>query len=470
MMGDVLEWEKMGWWLRYSDAGEIFMRCMRFGLRLLWLALGMMAAGLGAWAQTPPSLYAALPVVHVDNGANTAAAEKAHYVVLVSLDGFRWDYAKRDGAKNLLSIAKGGVWAPEGMIPSYPSLTFPNHYTLVTGLYPEHSGLVANSFEDPATHAKYGMSDPKAVTDGSWYGGVPLWSLAESQGMRSACFFWPGSEAKIAGFQPTYYLKFDDKIDEHERIEQVLAWLKMPEAERPHLITLYYSHPDHEGHEFGPDAKETIEAVRHVDELVGELKRGLDASGLPVDLIVVSDHGMVKVAPEWVTLDKFADFTGVETVGGEIYPKDEAEKVRIYNQLKKASDKFVVYRLKDVPAGLHYNENAREGDPVVVPTGAYAIRVHGLSADKIAAGAVDKPPITGMHGFDPRTMPEMKASFFAEGPDFVKGKTLAPFENVNVYPLIAHILGLKAPKVDGSLSVLSGALKDHGNEAESEVK
>jgi predicted AlkP superfamily pyrophosphatase or phosphodiesterase len=453
------------------------MRMMRGWGRVFGLALGLMVAGVGLLAQTtvvaqtvPAQATAAqnsaLPVIHIDNGPNSAAAQKAHYVVLVSLDGFRWDYAKRDGAKNLLAIAKQGAWAPQGMIPSYPSLTFPNHYTLATGLYPEHSGLVANSFEDPVTHAKYGMSDAKAVTDGSWYNGVPLWSLAESEGMRSACFFWPGSEAKIAGFQPTYYLKFDDKIDEHARIAQVLAWLKLPEADRPHLITLYYSHPDHEGHEFGPDAKATSAMVRHVDELVGELKSGLNASGLPVDLIVVSDHGMVRVAPEWVTLDKFADLTGVETAGGQIYPKDEAEKERIYNQLKKASDKFVVYRLKDVPAGLHYNENAREGDPVVVPTGAYAIRVHGLSAEKIAAGQVDKPPIPGMHGFDPRTMPEMKASFFAEGPDFVKGKTLAPFENVNVYPLIAHILGLKAPKTDGSLSVLSAALKDHGFEAE----
>jgi alkaline phosphatase D len=310
------------------------------------------------------------------------------------------------------------------------------------------------------------MSDSKAVTDGSWYKGIPLWSLAESQGMRTACFFWPGSEAKIAGFQPTYYLKFDDKIDEHARIEQVLAWLKLPEAERPHLITLYYSHPDHEGHEFGPDAKQTSEAVRHVDELVGELKLGLDASGLPVDLIVVSDHGMVKVAPEWVTLDKFADLTGVETAGGQIYAKDEAEAARIYNQLKKASEKFVVYRLKDVPAGLHYNENPRIGDPVVVATGAYAIRMHGLSPEKIAAGAEDKPPIPGMHGFDPHLIPEMKASFFAEGPDIAKGKTLAPFENVNLYPMIAHLLGLKAPKSDGSLSVLSDVLKDHGVEAD----
>ena len=197
------------------------------------LALASLALvfGLGLAAQQPAvseALNPALLVIHVDNGPNSAKAQSQHYVVLVSLDGFRWDYAKRDGAAHLLALGKRGVWAPEGMLPSYPSLTFPNHFTIVTGLYPEHHGLVANSFYDPATQARYASSDPQAVTDGSWYNGIPLWSLAESQGMRSACLFWPGSEAKIAGFQPTYYLHFDDKIDDVDRIRQVIALISLP--------------------------------------------------------------------------------------------------------------------------------------------------------------------------------------------------------------------------------------------------
>ena len=210
------------------------------------LAIAVLGGGLGAWGQTAAASLqagqaasAALPVVHVENGPNSERARAQHYVVLVSLDGFRWDYAKRDGAKHLLGLAKQGVWAPEGMLPSYPSLTFPNHYTIVTGLYPEDHGLVANSFLDEARGARYGMSDRAAVTDGSWYGGTPLWSLAESQGMRTACLFWPGSEAKIAGYRPTYYLKFDDKIDPEARIEQVVAWLKLPEtAHLPALVAV----------------------------------------------------------------------------------------------------------------------------------------------------------------------------------------------------------------------------------------
>jgi predicted AlkP superfamily pyrophosphatase or phosphodiesterase len=403
----------------------------------------------------------ALPVLHVDNGPNSAQARAQHYVVLVSLDGFRWDYAKRDGAKHLLALGKQGVWAPEGMLPSYPSLTFPNHFTIVTGLYPEHHGLVANSFWDETKQARYGISDAKAVTDGSWYSGTPLWSLAESQGMRTACFFWPGSEAKIAGFQPTYYLKFDDKIDDTARIQQVLGWLRLPEADRPHFITLYYSEPDHEGHEFGPDAAETKAAVIKVDGLVGKLKAGLDATGLPIDLVVVSDHGMAKVQGGWITLDQFADLTGFESVGSLLYGKTEEDRARVYNQLKKASSQFVAYRRAEVPPELNYSLNPREGDPVVIATGPFAIRAHAPPA-----GRTDQPPTAGAHGYDPRTLPEMQASFFAAGPDIVEGKTVQPFENVNLYPWLAHLLGLTPPKTDGSLNVLAGTLRDGGAERE----
>ena len=428
------------------------------------LALASLALvfGLGLAAQQPAvseALNPALLVIHVDNGPNSAKAQSQHYVVLVSLDGFRWDYAKRDGAAHLLALGKRGVWAPEGMLPSYPSLTFPNHFTIVTGLYPEHHGLVANSFYAPATQARYASSDPQAVTDGSWYNGIPLWSLAESQGMRSACLFWPGSEAKIAGFQPTYYLHFDDKIDDVDRIRQVLAWLRLPAADRPHFITLYYSEPDHEGHEFGPDAPETKAAVLKVDGLVGKLKAGLDATGLPIDLVVVSDHGMIKAEGGWITLDQFADLTGFETAGSLLYGKTEEDRARVYNQLKKASSQFVVYRRKDVPAALNYSQNPREGDPVVIATGPYAIRAHAPPAD-----ATDRPPTIGMHGFDPRKLPQMKASFFAAGPDILEGKTVAPFENVNLYPWLAHLLGLAPPRTDGSLDVLAGTLRDGGGE------
>ena len=420
-------------------------------------------------AQTPtafPGQNPALPLIHTDNGTNSASAQTQHYLVLVSLDGFRWDYAKRDGAKNLLALGKKGVWAPQGMLPSYPSLTFPNHFTIVTGLYPEHHGLVANSFYDATKDARYGISDTKAVTDGSWYSGVPLWSLAESQGMRTACLFWPGSEAQIAGFRPTWYAQFNstqatDQVQQ-ARIDDAVALLKLPPAERPHFITVYYSEPDHEGHEFGPDAPETRAAEIKMDGMIGKLKAALDSTGLPIDLVVISDHGMMKEDPTWITLDKLADLTGFEAVGPLLYGKTEEDRVRVYNQLKKASSQFVVYRLKNVPAELNYNQNPREGDPVVIATGPYAIRAHGPPE-----GKEDRAPTLGAHGFDPQKVPQMKASFFAAGPDILEGKTVAPFENVNLYPWMAHLLGLTIPsneRIDGTLNVLAGTLREDGND------
>jgi alkaline phosphatase D len=177
--------------------------------------------------------------------------------------------------------------------------------------------------------------------------------------------------------------------------------------------------------------------------------------------VVVSDHGMVKVAPQWVTLDQFADLAGFETAGTLLYGKTEDDRARVYNQLKKASSQFVVYRLKNVPAELNYNQNPREGDPVVIATGPYAIRAHGPPE-----GKEDRAPTVGAHGFDPRQVPQMKASFFAAGPDIVAGKTVAPFENVNLYPWLAHMLGLTIPpeqKIDGTIDVLAGTLREDGS-------
>jgi predicted AlkP superfamily pyrophosphatase or phosphodiesterase len=396
------------------------------------------------------------PVIAVDHGPNAAAQRAKHYVVLVSLDGFRYDYAKKDGAKHILALAKEGASAPDGMVPSYPSLTFPNHYTLVTGLYPEHHGIVANSFYDPVRRQKYAYTDPKSDTDGRWYGGTPLWSLAEKQGMRSACFFWPGSEAEIAGERPSYYLKYDDTFPDDKRIDQVIAWLSLPAEQRPHFITLYYSNVDHAGHKFGPDTPETRDAVKHVDQLIGDLHTRLAKTHLPVDLIVVSDHGMVTTQGGWIDLDKFADLSHFTTSGSLLYADEgpEAATEHAYQQLKSASGDFKVYRRAKMPANFEYNQNPREGDPVIVPTGPFAIRAHAPEDP-----AKDYPPNKGSHGYDPREMTEMRAIFYAEGPDIRRGVTVRPFENVNLFPFVAELLGLDAPASDGKLSVLAGVLK-----------
>ncbi len=426
-------------------------------------------------------------VLTADNPSNSAATQAKHYVVLVSLDGFRYDYAEKYGAKHILALAKEGASAPDGMVPSYPSVTFPNHYSIVTGLYPEHHGIVANSFYDPTRKQRYSYTDSATVTDGSWYGGTPLWVLAEKQGMRAACFFWPGSEAAIQDVRPSYYLHFDNKVPDDTRIDQVIEWLKLPAEQRPHFITLYYGEPDHSGHESGPDSPQVRDAVHHVDELIGKLKTQLDGLHLPIDLIVLSDHGMEKVQGSWIDLDKFADLSRFITDGPLLYANtgsatgDEAAAERVYNQLKKADSRFMVYRRTHIPAALDYNLNPREGDPIVVPTGPYLLRAQPPAAviavkgttintsmgttSNAQAGATTamqapRPPPAGMHGYDPAAMKTMRAIFYAQGPDIRPGSTVKPFENVNVYPLIAHILGLDPPKVDGSLNVLSGILAD----------
>ena len=355
-------------------------------MRRLFLALFLVAS----LPLVRAASHAKAPVIEAPNADNRADQLAKHYVVLVSIDGFRYDYAKLYGAPHLDAIAKDGAAALDGMLPSYPSTTFPNHYTIVTGLYPEHHGIVAMSFYDPARKERYSYNDPKSDTDGSWYRGVPLWSLAEKQGMRAACFFWPGSEAEIAGERPSYYLKYDDALPDEERVDQVVDWLKLPEAKRPHFITLYFGEVDHAGHEYGPDATQTRAAVRHVDGEIGILRAKLEKLHLPIDLVVVSDHGMAKEEGGWIDLDQYADFSGVETVGTLMYPDSDADAAKLYAKLRIVSDKFKVYRRSRMPAELNYTGDPRIGDPVIVPTGPYAIRVHGP-----ADPARNRPPNQG---------------------------------------------------------------------------
>ena len=414
----------------FVTAGRFRTRASRVALILIF---AVCAAGIC-------SAQSIAPVVEIPNPPNAVEQQAKHYVVLVSLDGFRYDYAEKYGAKNILRIAVRGASAPQGMIPAYPSVTFPNHYSIVTGLYPEHHGIVANNFYDPARKERFAVSNPKNAVDGSWYGGTPLWVLAEKQGMRAASFFWPGSEAEIQGKRPSYYLAYDNKFPDEKRVDQVIAWLRLPPEQRPHFITLYYANTDHAGHEYGPDAPETAQAVRIVDEMMAKLQDGIADTGLPVDLIVLADHGMETVQGGWVALDKWADLSQSETSGSLLYAKSEEGAEKLYKSLLGVSDAFKVYRRAQVPAYLHYSSNAREGDPVVVPTGPYAIVAHDPSSN----GNV-RVPARGNHGYDARMMPSMKAIFYAEGPDIRAGATLGPFENVNVYPLIAKILGLQIP-------------------------
>lgn len=370
------------------------------------------------------------------------------YVVLISLNGFRYDYAKRFGAAHLLGLAARGASAPEGMIPAYPSHTFPNLYTIVTGLYPEHDGIVADAFYDPARKETYRGSDPHTSADGSWYGGVPLWSLAEQQGLRTACAAWPGCDAEIAGERPTY--SEPTSLSDAHRKEQILAWLRLPPAKRPHLIAISFSEVESAARDSGPESPQTAAAARHVDALIGTLQRDLAATHLPIDLIIVSDHGEVHVSDGWINLDSYAPLAGFTTEESLLYAPSQAAAHAAYQKLKAADARFMVYRPADVPAELHFGGNPREGDPVIVARSPCAIRA-------LAGG--NAKPTPGEDGFDPFMMPQMRGIFYAEGPDIRHRIALQPFEDVNIYPLIAQILGLNPPATDGNLDILSGILQ-----------
>jgi predicted AlkP superfamily pyrophosphatase or phosphodiesterase len=410
-------------------------------------ALGC-AAAVACRSQTPA-------VITVDHGPNAPNQQTKPYVVLVSLDGFRYDYARRYGATHLQAIAARGATAPDGMLPVYPSLTFPNHYSLATGLYPEHHGIVANTFYDPARKQTYSLGDSMTVTDGTWYSGTPLWVLAEQHGMRSACFFWPGSEAAIQGVRPTYYLKYDRAVPNAARVAQVIAWLRLPAEQRPHFITLYMSDVDQAGHLYGPDGHETEQAVHAVDQAVGTLDSALATLHLTVDLIVVSDHGMAAVKGDWIDLDH--DESDImshldKSIGPSLYAKTDSDAAHIAAALTAAhDDKYLVYRRAQVPTALHDDANARSGDPIIVPTGPYLIRANDPPG-------IPRPHEVGAHGFSPAQVPEMKSSFFAVGPQIRRGATVASFEDVDVYPLVAKILGLEIGPIDGTLTPVQSIL------------
>jgi predicted AlkP superfamily pyrophosphatase or phosphodiesterase len=396
-------------------------------------------------------LYAQDTIQQIVPGRKNAVTQlNKPYVILISADGFRYDYAEKYNAVNLLQLRQSGVKA-KSMIPSFPSVTFPNHYTIATGMYPSHHGLVYNRFYDRNRKATYSISDRKTVEDGSWYGGTPLWVLAEQQGMISASYYFVGTEAAIQQMYPTYWYKFGESTDINYRIDKVINWLKMPDTVRPHLITFYISNVDHDGHMYGPDAPQTKAAVQFVDKAIGVLTEKVNALGLPVNFIFLADHGMANVDTiTRINIASMIDTARFIMSGGNtslhLFAKNVADIKPAYESLKKQEKYFTVYLREDIPAKWHYARSDdlfdRIGDIFVVP--AYPKVLSGYT-NRISPGA---------HGFDP-AIKEMHAVFYAWGPQIKKRKTIPSFENIHVYPLVCQLLGLTySQKIDGDPKVL----------------
>lgn len=387
---------------------------------------------------------------------NSSAQLQKPYVILISADGFRHDFAEKYQAVNLLQLRKKGATAAY-MSPSFPSLTFPNHYTIVTGLYPAHHGLIDNSFWDLSRKQNYSMSDKSMVADPYWYGGTPLWVLAEQQQMVAASFYWVASESPIQNLPPTYHYFYNEKISIDDRIEKVKQWLGLPEEKRPHFISFYFPEVDHAAHDFGPDSKETASAVKFVDESIGKLNAIAEASGLPVNFVFVADHGMAKVDyehtipyPSSIDLTQFSHNGGSAVV--QLYAKDKSAIPATYQQLKKEAIDFDVYLKDEMPEKFHYRSDDdrfnRIGDIILL-----------AKLPKIFS-KTGRPTSPGKHGYDP-SIPDMRASFQAWGPAFKEDIKIAGFENIHIYPMIATILGLSydPSKIDGKKEVLKSILR-----------
>lgn len=390
--------------------------------------------------------------------ACTASGERvaAGPLILVSIDGFRWDYLEKYDAPVLRRLAAAGVHARR-LNPSFPSKTFPNHYTLVTGLRPGRHGIVANSFYDPTLVDKFDMARKETAW---WSGGEPVWITAEKQGVRSACYFWPGSESELQGLRPTQFTPFNKKITAHERVEGVLEWLARPAAERPRFLTLYMEHVDQAGHDHGPDAPETAAAVREADDAIARLIDGLEALGLrdSANLVIVSDHGMSATSADRVVfLDDLMDLSlvSIEASGpyGGVRPKPGVDAAALVASIRaKAPPQVRAYRREDMPARLHYNHGDRIPPILLLLDEGWCVE------QKTGWPHLKARYSKGNHGWDP-AVPGMGALFIAHGPAFRRGVRLAEADNTDVYDLLCAVLGITPAPNDGSDALTRAAVR-----------
>ncbi len=384
-------------------------------------------------------------------------------VLLVSFDGFRHDYIDKHDLKNFKAFRDKGS-AAEGLVPCYPSLTFPNHYSIVTGMRPSTHGLVDNSFYDSILDIQYSISKRDVVQNPKFYGGTPLWTLAKQSGMKTASYFWVGSEVTDPSRRPDIYFLYDEKVPFRTRVDSVLNWLNRKEKERPRLITLYFSEPDHIAHDTGPNSPDTHEILLKMDSILGYLTEGLRNIKAPVNTILVSDHGMSELVANdetLVFLDELYDVkskkvrTVVSSTLAHLYIDNRSTLDSMYTLLKSKEDRYKVYKRHELPKHYLY-DHYRIGDLVLISTPYHTIRF----ADRKANAQRWKPGSHfGVHGYDPAVVADVRGIFLAQGPQIKVGQKLGLVRNIDIYPLVANILGLPVPKIDGDPKALAGIIK-----------
>ena len=377
-------------------------------------------------------------------------------VVLVSLDGWRWDYLDRAKAPNLQALAARGVKA-EAFIPVFPSKTFPVHYTIVTGLYPEHHGIIANVISDPAIGQLFTLTSATA-RDPRWWGGEPVWNTARRQGMRTASMFWPGSDVAIGGQQPDDWHPYRRDVPNADRVRQVLEWLARPTATRPSFVTLYFSDVDAAGHDAGPDSEAVLAAAARLDRLIGDLTDGIARLGLQdqTTIITLSDHGMSAISRDRrIYLDDYVDrrLFDLQDSGPvvSIFPRRSTTAAEVYRALDGHHPQMTVYLREQMPERLHYRAHPRIPPVIGIAADGWTIVTHSVLATLRTE--------SGAHGYDPANR-SMHGLFIAAGPGLREGVVVPPFEAVHVYELLCRLLGITPVKNDGDPAVTAGMFKD----------
>jgi len=377
-------------------------------------------------------------------------------LILISIDGYRADYLERGLSPNLAALAHDGVRA-QALKPAFPTLTFPNHYTIVTGLYPDHHGIINNRMLDPASGKRFVSSDPTLAADPLWWGGEPLWVGAERQGKHAATMFWPGSDYAIDGVRPELWKGFDRHVSADDRVAQVLQWVDLPAGQRPDFITLYFDQVDHEAHDFGPESRQAFAAITLVDNALGRLLAGLQQRHLSdaANLVIVSDHGMAAASSERsIALDDLIDLRDIETVdvgvlaGLTARPGHEEQVEQV---LLAPHPHMRCWRKTQMPPRLHYGTNARIAPLLCLADEGWTVSTHE------ALEHIDHEKHRGEHGYD-NDDPNMRALFVAHGPAFRHSLVVPEFDNVDIYPLLTRVLGIRAAPNDGDFSVVAPLL------------
>ena len=380
------------------------------------------------------------------------------YVLVVSFDGFRHDYLDRVSTPNFDKLKLLGVSA-KSLISVFPSFTFPNHYSIATGTYAGTHGLIANSFYRKDFDAAYSMRKNNTVVDGRWYGAEPIWVTAERQGVKSATFFWVGSEAEINGFRPSIYEGYDGSIPFSQRVDTVFDWFSLPYENRPQLCMLYFNEPDHLGHVYGPESVQVDSSIIEMDALLGTIMDKINSSSIKdsLNLIIVSDHGMTTISKDkYIYLDKYVRGLYDLRIDGKgpisqlfLRPTKSARKKSIYRQLKRVPNVHVFLK-EDIPYEFHIrNENS--GDFLIVAN-------EGWSIFKNKKESSDFNPI-GMHGYDPK-LESMKSIFIASGANIKSNLQINSFENIHIYPLLCKLLEIEPyEESEGKLHVLDGIVE-----------